>query len=263
MELSQRRARLVKRLHVNRARQKEALVLVEGVRAAGAACEAEAKLSFAVVSPRLESTPAGRELRRILPDAIEVTDGELDELADTDHPQGVLLVCEEPVHEAGTMLTAGSRTVPSAPLLVLDAIQDPGNVGTLVRSAVAFGWRGVLALDGTVDPWSSKAVRASAGTAFRIPIARSGVAEALEYLHKEDVRLLVASAEGPAVADVGGSAAAGALALVLGNEGAGVRDAVREVSQGTISVPMRGPVESLNAGVAGSILMYELTKERG
>lgn len=258
MELSQRRARLVKRLHSNRTRQKEALVLVEGVRAAREACAAGAKVSFAVVSPRLGGTDHGRELRGILPDAIEVDDTELEALADTDHPQGVLLVCDEPQHELAT-ISAASK--PLAPLLVLDAIQDPGNVGTLVRSAVAFGWGAVIALDGTGDPWGSKAVRASAGTAFRIPVVRCGVDEALERFLEDCVPLLVASAEGRAVADF--DRGAGPFALVLGNEGAGVRDAVRDVAHGTISVPMRGTVESLNAGVAGSILMYELTKERG
>jgi TrmH family RNA methyltransferase len=140
--------------------------------------------------------------------------------------------------------------------LVLDAIQDPGNFGTLVRSADAFGAAFVLALDGTVDPWNPKSVRATAGSAFRVPIFQSGTAEAIGQLRRQKVRLLVADSGGAAP----GARGEGPIALAIGNEGAGVRPELRQAADGVIAIPVRGAVESLNAAVAGSILLYLLTR---
>ncbi|MDH3424466.1 MAG: RNA methyltransferase [Gemmatimonadota bacterium] len=248
--MSQRRERLVRRLLVNKSRAKEGLALVEGVRACGEALAAAASVSFALGSPRLHSTAAGRALAARLHDVIEISDDEMDRITDTEHPQGVLLVCEEHTVDVARVALPGSR------LLVLDAVQDPGNVGTLVRAAVAFGLDAIVALDGTTDPWGTKAVRASAGTVFRIPVARASAADAIAALSASGLPIYVASAEGTAA----GKAPAGGFALVLGNEGAGVREAVRSAADHTVAVPMRGPAESLNVGMAGSILMSDFTR---
>ncbi len=264
MPLSQRKARLLKRLAVNRSRAREGLVLVEGVRAAGEALAAGASVSFALVSPRLDSTDEGGRLRARLEraagtesggeghgfDVVRISDAEMTGVADTEQPQGVVLVCEEPALELGAAL-AGARRV-----LVLDAVQDPGNVGTLVRSAVAFSFDLLLALDGTTDPWGSKAVRASAGTVFRIAVVRCPAEEAVAALSSAGLSILVASAEGSAAVEP----PEGGFALTVGNEGAGVRDLVRRAATATVAVPMTGPAESLNVGIAGSILMSDFTK---
>jgi RNA methyltransferase, TrmH family len=255
--LSQRRARLVQRLRTRKTRQREARVLVEGVRSVAEALDAGAAVDFAVMSPRLVSTEAGRALRRRLEVGHEVlmaSDVELEELADTGHPQGVLLVCAEPSTDLDSLSGQGG-------VLVLDAVQDPGNVGTLVRSAVAFGLAGVVALDGTVDPWSAKAVRASAGTAFRLPIVVAAAPDALGWMRAGELAILVAAEDGvPVLAWRRAGSRLGPFALVVGNEGAGVRSAFREAADAVIAVEMSGPAESLNVGVAGSILMHELTK---
>lgn len=299
MPLSQRRERLLKRLASSRARTREGLVLVEGVRAAREAISAGAVVSFAVVSPRLASTDEGRALGERLErgesgmaerfeggraspgerleggrragerlegggragtdgsaaaragfDVVRVSDAEMSGIADTEHPQGIVLVCEEARTDLGTVLASARR------LLVLDAVQDPGNVGTLVRSAVAFAFDAVVALDGTADPWGSKAVRASAGTAFRIPLVRATAEEVLEGLSEAGLPILVASAEGSAAVDPPERG----FALVVGNEGAGVREAVQRSATATVAVPMTGPAESLNVGIAGSILMSDFTR---
>lgn len=257
MPLSQRRAKLLKRLHVNKLRAREDLVLVEGVRAVVEAMDAGASVAFFAVSPRLESTEAGRGLLTRLRggsagggDVVEVADAEMAELADTEHPQGVVAVADEPRAGIDAFVRAGAR------ILVLDALQDPGNVGTLVRSAVAFSFDGVVALDGTTDPWGSKAVRAAAGTTFRIPTVRAKADETLDALRREGLPILAASAEG----STGVDAPLGGFALVVGNEGAGVRREVREAADQTVAVAMTGPAESLNAGIAGSILMSQFTR---
>lgn len=228
--------------------------MVEGVRAVREVLDAGAQVRFAVVSPRLEGAPEGHGLRSRLEaggsDVEAVSDEALEAAADTEHPQGVLLVCAEP--SAGEeMVSAGGR------FLVLDALQDPGNVGTLVRSAAAFGLDAVLALDGTADPWSPKTVRASAGTCFRTTVMGLSAARALELLGEAGVPLFVSDAVGRDATTVRAGAS---WALAVGNEGAGCRDTIREAATATVRVPMGGGVESLNAGVAGSILMYALRR---
>lgn len=251
MALSQRRARLIGRLRSRRTRAREGLVLVEGVRAAREALDAGAVVLFALVSPRLEDAPTGSALRARLEgvEIADVADGELAELSDTRSPQGVLLVCREP--EASLAGLAGRR------YLVLDAVQDPGNVGTLVRAVVAFGLDGIVCLDGTVDPWSPKAVRASAGSVFRRPPVLAREEEVAEWLQRRGVPILVADASGE---DVERHRGAASFALIVGNEGEGVRDALKDRADAVVAVPMSGPAESLNAGVAGSILMHTLSR---
>lgn len=250
MTLSQRRSRLIGRLRARKTRGREGLVLVEGVRAATEALDAGADVSFVVTSPKLTATEAGRVLlRRVDEHDVEaVADGALAELADTQSPQGVLLVCREP-ESSLSRLRRGRY-------LVLDGIQDPGNAGTLIRGAVAFGLDGVVCLDGTVDPWSAKTVRASAGMVFRSPVLSATPRELLRRLADVDVPLFVADSVGD---DVEAHRAMEAFALVVGNEGAGVRRDLKDRAEAVVSVPMRGPAESLNVVAAGSILMHTLS----
>jgi TrmH family RNA methyltransferase len=256
MALSQRRRLLVRRLHHRKTRAREGLVLVEGVRAVAEALTAGADVRFLVTSPRLTRTPGGTELLTLgaahgVP--VEATDlPDFAGLCDTDHPQGVLAVCAEPRH-GPEIVREGGR------YLVMDGIQDPGNVGTLVRAAVAFGLDGVLALDGTADPWGTRSVRASAGMVFRGPVVTLGVEEALDRLGERAVDLLAADASGTGVES---SRPAGGWALVLGNEGSGIRRELLQAASRRVAVPMEGPAESLNVAMAGAILLYVLTREK-
>lgn len=251
MPLSQRRSQLIGRLRQRKTRVREGLVLVEGVRAVGEAIAAGSEVSFACVSPRLEQTVEGMALKeRLVRSECDVTlldDDELSALADTEHPQGVLLVCREPSPNPETV---GGR------ILVLDAVQDPGNVGTLIRAAVAFQLNAVLVLDGTADPWSPKAVRASAGMAFRLPVHSLSSGDLVELLGATGTELLTATASG---IDVRRVAVGERWALAVGNEGAGVRSELRAAGGREVAVRMPGPAESLNAGVAGAILLHALT----
>ncbi|HUF75791.1 MAG TPA: RNA methyltransferase [Longimicrobiales bacterium] len=255
MALSQRRERLVARLRTAKTRAREHAVLVEGVRAVSEALDAGVAADFAVTSPRLHATKAGARLAERLEgrDVVRVEDSELEHLSDTDRPQGVLLVCGEP--EAGL-----DRVVRGGRYLVLDHVQDPGNAGTLVRAAVAFGLAAVVCLDGTVDPWGPKTVRSSAGMIFRIPVVRADAQEAAARLAAEGIPLFVADVEG---GDVGGHRGAPSFALVVGNEGAGVRPELLERADERLGVGMPGPAESLNVAMAGSILLHVLTRGNG
>jgi TrmH family RNA methyltransferase len=255
MGLSQRRRQILGRLRHRKTREREGLVLVEGVRAVREALAGGATPRFAVTSPALESLEDGAAARAALAgsgvEVHPVDDRELSGLSETEHPQGVLLVCVEPAADEG-VVHAGGR------YLVLDAVQDPGNVGTLVRTATAFALDAVLVLDGTADPWGAKAVRASAGMVFRRPLLQRDAEAALALLHRAGVPLLVADMAGSDIAD---AVTSDGWALLVANEGAGPRETLRDAADRLVRVPMPGPAESLNAGVAGALLLYALTRE--
>lgn len=260
MELSQRRAALVRRLHKRKGRSREGAVLVEGVRTVREVLDAGIQPRFAIASTGLDQTEGGAELRRrlegVVGDVVDVADDKLTGLAGTETPQGVLLVCDEPNDPVEAVLPG--------PVLLLDAVQDPGNVGTLIRSAVAFGFTGVLVADGSADPWSPKAVRSSTGSSFRIPVVGLHLTEALASLRGASVSIWAADADGVAADTVRAGPDRGqGYCLAVGNEGRGIRSELREAARTIVKVDMRGPVESLNAAVAGSILMHAMTSPGG
>jgi len=255
VELSQRRSLLIARLRRRKTREREAAVLVEGVRAVREVLDAGVLPRFAVSSPRIETVHGGGELQSRLEasdvEVVRIDEAPFEDLSDTERSQGLLAVFPEPKHDM-EIIRAGGR------YLILDAIQDPGNLGTLVRAAAAFAVDGVLVLDGTVDPWGAKAVRASAGMVFRVPLAAAGASDVCAALAEAGVRIVVADASGRDVAESAGSES---WALVVGNEGGGPRRELVEVAGDTVRVPMPGAAESLNASVAGAILLYALTQE--
>ncbi len=158
--------------------------------------------------------------------------------------------------------SSGALAGPATPLvIVLAALQDPGNVGTLLRSAEAFGATAALLLAGTATPWSSKSLRASAGSALRLPLlAMRDASEAAALLRAHGIRSYAAVPVDGAAAEH--SPLDRPAALWIGNEGAGLGAAELAACEARITVPMPGAVESLNAAVAGSLLLYEAARQR-
>ena len=228
---------------------------MEGVRSTAEALESGVPVRFAVCSPTASRSSAGAavlgslDARGIRPDW--VGEREMASCSATQAPQGILLVCEEP-----SLALDGLQVAPDTRLLVTDGIQDPGNLGTLVRTARAFALDAVIALDGTADPWNPRVVRASAGSVFHVPVVRARWSEVLAWA--AGVQVIVADAAGQDAATLG---VRPPWMLVVGNEGAGVRDEIREAASARAAVPMRGAADSLNAAVAGAIVLYAL--ERG
>jgi len=145
-------------------------------------------------------------------------------------------------------------------VIVLAGLQDPGNLGTILRSAEAFGATGVISLPGTVSAWNPKAVRASAGSVFRMPLVAAGEEECFAHLRQAGMKIyatVVRAAEPAEMSDM-----AGPTALVIGNEGSGLPDALASQADARITIPCPGPVESLNAAVAASVLLYEASRQR-
>lgn len=150
------------------------------------------------------------------------------------------------------------------PILVLAGVQDPGNVGTILRSAEAFGSAGVVIGEGTVSPFNSKVIRASAGSIFRLPVIAAKAAGEMEKLsarmRKENVRSIATSSHKGTEIDQ--ARLTGPCAVFIGSEGSGLpRDLIARVDE-LVAIPQTAQVESLNAGVAGSIVLYESARQR-
>ncbi len=173
----------------------------------------------------------------------------------TETPQGVAALAKIKSFTLDDVLR------PYQPLVVvLSGIQDPGNLGTMLRSAEAFGASGVLLGEGTVSQFNSKAIRASAGSVFRVPTVAVKVEEAIPRLRQAGLRLVATSSHGGTPADQ--ASLAGPLAFFIGNEGSGLPRELMSQMDETVAVPHPGPVESLNAAVAASVLLYEAARQR-
>jgi TrmH family RNA methyltransferase len=254
--LSRREERLLRALRQRRNREAEGLFLAEGVRAVEDLAASPLSVRLAVAASTLGDTPRGRALLELLATqgvAVQETgERELAALADTETPQGILAVAPIP---AATLDDLPVDADPSV-VLVLDAVQDPGNFGTLVRTAEALGAAGVVALPGTVDPWNPKSVRAAMGSSFRLPIVPAGWDVLAPWLAAREFATFAAAAGGEPLPQPRPARAA----LVLGNEGAGVSDQTRARAERVVGIPLRGRAESLNVAAAGAILMHELLR---
>lgn len=166
--------------------------------------------------------------------------------ADTETPQGVLFTC---------VLPEKPDALPGERLLVLDGVQDPGNVGTIWRTADAFGADALVLLPGCADPWSPKAVRASMGACFRLPLLTCTLEELTALLAQRGLPMY-AAALGEDVQDVR-TADLRRAAVVIGSEGKGISDEVLGQCDHTLKIPMRERCESLNAAMAAGIVLWE------
>src|SRR5262245_7112967 len=215
---------LVRDLRLRRGRERRGLALAEGVRLVEEAIAARVAIRHVLVSPALEATPRGRALKAALgkagvrPEA--VSEKVFDSLAATDQPQGVLAVVEPPRWRPEDL-----RPAPRRPVLVLDAVQDPGNVGTMLRTAWGLSAAGVVILPGTAEITNPKTLRATMGAFFRLPTVALGETEFAAWATSNGMLVLAAEAGGtPGLSDPERSKP---IALVVGNEGAGIRPAVR------------------------------------
>jgi RNA methyltransferase, TrmH family len=238
-------------LQRRRERQRAGKLFVEGVRLVEDALTSGSSPDLLFFTPsalETERVQALVEAHRAV--AWEVSDGVMAEMAGTVSPQGVAAILPLP-----------DRPWPNQPtlLLITDGVRDPGNLGTLIRSAAAAGVEGVLVPKGSVDPWTEKVLRAGMGAHFRLPI-REGLRweEITPLLAGLTVRL--ADAEGGAVYDrVDWSLP---CALVIGGEAGGAGAGARVRADEIIAIPMAQQVESLNAAVAGSVILFEAFRQR-
>src|SRR5579864_5207749 len=171
-------------------------------------------------------------------------------------PQGVAAL----VHLKTFSLEDVLSTSAPGPVLVIAGVQDPGNLGTIIRSAEAFGAKSVLLAEGTVSGYNSKVVRASAGSVFRVPIAKVQLESLPQTLRERGIRLIATSShKGIPLQEADLS---GATAIFVGNEGAGIDKKLLGKMDELVMIPHSAKVESLNAGIAASIILYEAARQR-
>ena len=245
---------LARDLGRRKARERDQLFVAEGIRAVEELVRSSLRIRGVLAAPQLKDTPRGAALiaaaRGRAGELVEVTDRDFASAAQTDSPQGVLAVAEIPAGELDSI-----PLKPQARLLVLDAVQDPGNVGTIVRTAAALGVAATIALPGTVDLWNAKVVRSAMGAQFHHPAFRSTWEELDPFLTANQVAVWGADGAG---APPDSARPPGRLALVVGNEGAGLRDDARRRCVQLVGLPVSDAVESLNVAVAAGILIYAL-----
>lgn len=182
---------------------------------------------------------------------VEVPDDLLAFAADTETPQGVVFLCKGNSLALPDVLT-GRR------YLVLDGVQDPGNVGTIWRTADAFGADGLILCNGCADPWAPKTVRATMGAAFRLPVYEGTLEQVAEKLSAASIPLY-ATALREDTEDVRGVDLSRG-AVIIGSEGKGVSDQALQLCRKTLKIPMVERCESLNAGVAAAVVLWEMAR---
>lgn len=176
----------------------------------------------------------------------------IESAADTKTPQGVCASFEIPGNRS---LHEGARYI-----VALDGVQDPGNVGTIWRTADAAGFDGILFGKGCADPYSPKVQRAAMGSGFRVPIQECELTEELTAYKNRGYSVVTSALDGSSLYERAPISPKGFI-LIIGNEARGVSQSVQSISTMRLKIPMRGGAESLNAAVAAGILMYELTRE--
>jgi TrmH family RNA methyltransferase len=182
----------------------------------------------------------------------------LDSALATQSPQPVAALVELPDWTWAHLLPRSDSSVPL--IAVLAGIQDPGNLGAIIRSAEAFGADGLVALPGTVSPWNPKSIRASAGSVFRLPIVAASVAECFTNLRESGIRILTTTVRAAQPVDLVDLTVP--VAIIFGNEGNGVPEPVAVHADEPVTISCPGAVESLNAAVAASVALYEASRQR-
>ena len=190
---------------------------------------------------------------------IKISDSRFTSLSDTVSPQGVMAVCEKRLFSISDLPGKGGKINPF--LLIGECLSDPGNIGTLIRTAAAAGANGVILSAGSGDIYNPKTIRAAAGASLRIPvISGADLKEVIPLLKSQGIMILAAHLEGavlPYDLDLCQS-----LGILIGNEAHGLSEELSTLADIRIKLPMAPGIESLNASVAGGILLYEVIRQR-
>lgn len=188
-----------------------------------------------------------------------VADAVFEKMSDTKTPQGVLCVVKQQPHSIDTIIKCENGRKPL--LILLEDIQDPGNLGTIFRTGEGAGVCGIIMSKKTVDIYNPKTIRATMGSIYRMPFVYTEDLEGvIEKLKQEDIAVYAAHLNGKAYYDEYDYAKG--TAFLIGNEGSGLKENTANLATSYLKIPMEGHVESLNAAVAASILMYEVQRQR-
>jgi TrmH family RNA methyltransferase len=236
-------------------RERQAFV-IEGVRLAEEALAAEWEAKLALYTNQLDErgTAVVRQLETRGVPAELVNQAVMKSVSETETPQGLLVVLN---------LSTISIPAPLHFLLILDGLRDPGNLGTILRTAAAAGVQAVILAPGCADAWSPKVLRAGMGAHFRLPIQALGWEEIRQLVKGSSEHLKVYLADSAAGLPYTDADFCTPSALIVGGEAAGAGSESTTLADAPVHIPMPGGSESLNAGVAASILLFEVLRQRG
>lgn len=249
-----------KKLQQRKYRESQKLFLIEGIRLAEEALKAKVAEKF-FYSLEMLQTERGQTLLSNLQAQmpakaiIEVSSNVLHTLAETETPQGIVGVARQQDSEI-CKLEPGNKSL----LLIMDSLQEPGNLGTMLRTGWAAGVTAVICLPGTVDPYNGKTVRASMGGIFNVPVF-SGISwdKVEQWCRQQGYQIVAGGLQGKDYYKV---KYAQRVALVIGNEGKGLTQVQADEIDVEVTIPMTPKAESLNAAVAGGILLYEIIRSQ-
>lgn len=252
--------KLVSQLKEKKFRDAEGLFIAEGEHVVEEAIKRGAAIEFVVYSEGF----GNKELTLRIANSFYLTDRDFKKISDTESPKGIIAVVRKPclAGRQAQHAVSGLFEGESPFFMICDGIQDPGNLGTMIRSAAAAGCSGVAVSNNSVDPYNPKVVRGSGGCIFSIPVvAEVKVLDVLKAAKDKKVKTVAADASSKKTiyeADLKAP-----LALVIGSEGAGSSSDILSACDEPVSIPMKKDVESLNAAVSAAVILFEAVRQRG
>jgi RNA methyltransferase, TrmH family len=249
----------VKSLKQKKNRDELKLYFIEGERFLEEAVKERANIEKIMVSESYFKNPSQRnllkEIESLRYEIFLVTDKLFNEISDTENPQGILAIVRMMEYDLERIYNNNSF------IIILDSIQDPGNLGTIIRTADAAGASGIIYSKGCVDLYNPKVLRGTMGSVFHLPIIYSdNLSETINILKEKNIKIYAAHLSAKVNyfdVDMQNQAA-----IIIGNEANGISDEIAKLSDTFIKIPMPGKSESLNASVAASLLMYEVVRQR-
>lgn len=242
--------KLWRKLHTAKGRRQAHQYLIEGWHLLEEALKASLSIAHVLVEETLLEEVHQRLPQLVSPDLITITSDVSKELSQTPANQGVFAIINHHQNiQESQKLNQGHRW------LLLDQIQDPGNLGTMIRTADAAGYQGIILGEGCVDPYNDKVIRSTQGSLWHIDLLQMPLTEAMALLRARGVKIYV-SALDPQALSYRDIPADHAQAYIIGNEGQGVSSEIVGLADQTVYIPMKGKAESLNAAIAASILMF-------
>ncbi|QEH69781.1 RNA methyltransferase [Cellulosilyticum sp. ST5] len=233
------------------ARKSEGLFVIEGIRGVKE-IPSHVKIKYLITTSEVDEKELGAVKAE---ERLEVSKEIYKSISDTQSPQGAMAVAYMPTYDLVHF------NIEAGHYLVLENLQDPGNLGTIIRTAHAFDFKGVFITKGSVDLYSPKVVRSTMSSLFHVPIViEEEIDTYMDFLKQKGVTLYT-TALIPGAKPIYDVTFEEKVAIIIGNEGNGVSERVKEASDHTVIIPMPGAAESLNAAIATSICMYEITRQ--
>lgn len=249
----------IKALHLKKNRDSRGLYFVEGIRFVSDAAESGQEFVKVIISNKLQELNGGakviEQVTAVCPEVFLVPEKLFNELSDTQSPQGILAVLKKKEFDRSRVIKEGGTVV------VLDGLQDPGNVGTVIRTADAAGISAVLMTKGCVDLYAPKVLRATMGSVFHLPVFEGlNIVELIGQLKLEGYKVVASHLDGKN--NYYDEDMTGKSAIIVGNEANGIGEETAEKADRLVKIPMPGRAESLNAAVAAALMIYETVRQK-